>query len=467
MNRRDFIKTTGIGALGALAGVSAMDLFAQLDPSGASTRGRRPNILVHLADDLSWAHLGCAGDPAVKTPHIDRMAAEGVSFSNAFVSSATCTASRAAMLTGRNFWELDDGANLAGTMPGKFAVYTSLLARAGYHVGRVKKGYGPGTTAGWKEWEGNPAGPKVRSFGAFLRDKPKDKPFVFWYGSTDPHRPYRRGSGARAGIPLDKIKLPPYWPDAPQVRGDVADYMAEVQTFDAQLGGMIKVLEKVGELDNTVIVVLGDNGMPFPRCKVDLYDYGTRCPLIVRWPGMVKAGRQVDDLVSYIDLAPTFLEIAGLKPHPEMTGKSILPLLSAAGSGTLDAGRDAVFFGCEGLAGNGRLWPTRGIRTQKHLYIRNFDPKGSAVLRTTNNSPTRNYMNANRNDPKVSAFWHRAYDPRPSEELYDVSKDPFQLTNVVSKPAYAGVRAKLAARLRKRMKETGDPRLEGRQPSNT
>lgn len=458
MRRRDVIKMLGLGAGLALLGSQRFH---------RSSNGRkRPNILMHVADDLSWSHLGFVGDPAVKTPHIDRMAAEGANFTHAFVSSSTCSPSRAAMLTGRNFWELEDGANLYGTMPANLACYPTLLAQAGYRVGRWSKGYGPGVGAAWNDWDNDPAGPRVKSFEHFLADHQKqaaEQPFVFWYGSTDPHRPYARGSGAKKGIPLDQLDMLPYWPDAPQVRGDYADYLAEVQNFDSDLGKMIAALEQAGELDNTVIIVSGDNGMPFPRCKASCYDYGTRCPLIVRWPGRVKAGQVIDDLVSYIDIAPTLLEIAGLEPHDEMTGTSLMPLLGAGRSGVIDEQRDAVFFGTEGLA-NTRLWPTRGLRTREHLYIRNLAPERWEVLGTLQGGPTKAHMDAHGRDPAVARLNQFAFGERPAEELYDVQADPYQLNNLAGDPAKAPVCKQLAKRLEQRLRETDDPRVQGRQP---
>ena len=459
MDRRGFLKCLGAGAVTASGLATRFSRAAELAAAGK----RRPNVLVHMADDLSWAHLGCAGDPAVKTPNIDRVAAGGVQFTHAFVSSTTCTPSRAAVMTGRHFWELGDGANLKGTMPASFAVYTSLLAAAGYHVGAFRKGYGPGKAAGWSEWDNDPAGPGFTNFDAFLKCKPKDKPFVFWYGSTDPHRPYARGSGAKAGIPLDKLNLPPYWPDVPQVRGDVADYLFEVQRFDSDLGKLLRALESCGELDNTVILVLGDNGMPFPRCKASLYDYGTRCPMIVSWPGTIKGGRAVHDLVSYIDVAPTILELAGLEVPPEMRGKSLLSILNSGKAGLVDDSRSEVYFGTEGFARQ-RLWPVRGIRTREHLYIRNFEPDRWPVLGTLQGGPTKAFMDAHKREPAVAKLNALCFGKRPAEELYDVVKDRYQLSDLAGDPALAAVRKTLAERLENEMRKTKDPRLAGRQP---
>jgi len=306
----------------------------------------RPNVLLCIADDASWRHFGANGDKVCRTPNFDRVAREGVNFTRAFCSSPSCTPSRGALLTGQDFWRLEQGANLWSHWPNKFAVYPDLLAKAGYHVGLHGKGWGPGDfKSGGREH--NPAGAAYRDFATFLESVPQGKPFCFWFGSQDPHRPYERGAGVKSGKRIEEVSVPPFLPDTPAVRSDILDYYFEIERFDRDLGAMLKLLEDAGRLDNTLIVVTSDNGFPFPRGKATCYDAGTRMPLAIRWPARVKAGRGVDDFVSLIDLAPTFLEAAGLKPLPEMTGRSLLPLLTSEKSGQIDPARDKVFFGRE------------------------------------------------------------------------------------------------------------------------
>jgi arylsulfatase A-like enzyme len=291
----------------------------------------RPNILFALADDWGWPFASIAGDPVVRTPTFDRVAREGVLFRNAFVSAPSCSPSRAAILTGQWHWRPEEGANLAGTLSPKFPVYPDLLENSGYHVGFTRKGWAPGSeTAGGRTR--NPAGVRYEDFASFLAARPKDKPFCFWFGSVDPHRKYEWESGVKSGMRLEDVKVPPYLPDDEIVRKDICDYYAEVQRFDRETGELLSILERSGEQDNTIVVMTGDNGWPFPRAKASLYDAGTHVPLAIRWPARVKGGRVVEDAVSSSDFAPTFLEAAGLERPRSMTLPSWPPYTFAGPS---------------------------------------------------------------------------------------------------------------------------------------
>lgn len=284
----------------------------------------RPNIVFCMADDWSWPHAGILGDPVVKTPHFDRIAREGVLFENAFVSTPSCMPSRLSILTGQHHWRLREGDSLGGSLREEYPVYTELLQKSGYHVGRFGKGVWPSKHTFRNR---DSFGARFRSFDQFLKKRESDRPFCYWHGGQNPHRPYELGVGAKSGIDLSNVKLPACLPDSKTVRSDVADYLWEVQRFDREVGKIVARLKAMGELENTIIVVSGDNGMPFPRCKATLYDQGTRVPLAVRWGSAVKGKRQVADFVSLCDLAPTFLEAAGVKSPVQMTGRSLMPLL--------------------------------------------------------------------------------------------------------------------------------------------
>jgi arylsulfatase A-like enzyme len=449
---------------------------------------RRPNILFALADDWGWPSVSIAGEPVVKTPVFDRLARRGVLFTNAFVSAPSCTPSRAAMLTGQWHWRLGEGANLGGTLPAKHPVYPDLLEAAGYHVGFTRKGWSPGDPAPGLR-KRNPAGTRYEDFAAFLAARPKGAPFCFWFGSIDPHRPYDRDSGTAAGLRWQDVRVPPYLPDHETVRRDICDYLLEVQRFDRETGELLAMIEKTGELDNTIVVMSGDNGRPFPRSKATLYDAGTHVPLAISWPARVSGGRRIDDFVSLSDLAPTFLEAAGLPPRSEMTARSLMPLLVSKQSG-VDARRDYVLTGmerhvpCRGEIRGG--YPMRAIRTREFLYIRNFrpdrwpagDPDGlenaapftfdelSAetfkTLADIDAGPTKAFMVMHRNDAAVKPLYELAAAKRPERELYDLSKDPFQMRNVAADASYAGAVRRLDAELMSTLKNTGDPRAEGR-----
>jgi N-sulfoglucosamine sulfohydrolase len=460
MKRRDFVRACGGGAA-ALAATRPMRAAEKGDP--------RPNILFAFADDWIWPHAGVAGDPVIKTPTFDRVAREGVLFTRAYVSAPSCTPSRGAILTGQYHWRLQEGANLWSTLPAGFDVYPDLLERAGYHVGFCRKGWGPGSeTAGGRKR--NPAGPRFKNLEAFLAARPAGKPFCFWFGSHDPHRGYKWQSGKQSGMKLQDVRVPACLPDHEIVRTDLCDYYWEVQRYDRETGEMLKRLEAMGELDNTIVVMSGDNGLPFPRCKSNLYDLGTNAPLGIRWPAKAKGGRVVDDFVSLCDLAPTFLEAAGLKPVPAMTGRSLMTVLTSGKSGRVDAKRDHVLVGMErhtcAQTGSTEGYPMRAIHTHDYLYIRNFKPDRwpagtPEAYRDIDGSPTKTYMMKNRDDAKVRPLFKLAFGKRPAEELYDRRKDPGQLHNVAADPAYAEVRKHLAGALMAELKATADPRVLG------
>ena len=436
-----------------------------------------PNIVFAIADDWSWPHAGAYGDPVVRTPTFDRLADAGVLFEQAFISSPSCTPSRGAIVTGQHFWRLRAGAELWSSWPSEFAEYPRLLAAAGYHVGSFRKGWGPGEHPDRPD---NPAGSRYESVEAFFAARPEGQPFSLWFGTSDPHRPYEPGSGAASGMDLDAIELLPHFPDAPEVRSDVADYYWEVQRFDREVGELLDTLEAMGELDNTLVFVTSDNGMPFPRAKANIYDAGARVPFVVSWPARAPGGRRVTDLVSTTDVAPTILEAAGLAVPAEMTGRSLVPLLTSSGSGRVDGSRDYALFGKERhvpaqeapVSGG---YPMRAIRTDDYLYIRNFLPERwpvgtpnyenayieNAWLADTDNGPTKSYMWEHRAEPAGVRYYELAFAKRPAEELYDLREDPGQLNNVAPDPAYAAIKEELSQRLTQALEATGDPRVIG------
>ncbi len=436
-------------------------LLALLLIGAAPAAESRPNILVLIADDWGFGHAGVYGDKVVKTPAFDQLAAEGALFTRAFCASPSCTPSRAALLAGQAVHRLRDSGNLWSTLSPKIDVYPDLLDRKGYAVGLRGKGWGPGDFRADGRTR-NPAGPNVKDFSAFLKGLSADQPFCFWFGSSDPHRTYEKGSGAKAGLKAEDVVVPPYLPDTPEVRSDLLDYYLEVQRFDRDCAELLQTLEASGRAANTIVVVTSDNGMPFPRCKANVYDSGTRMPLAIRWPGKIKP-QVVDALVSHTDLAPTFLEAAGLPAPAPMTGRSLLPLLSGQAQV-----RDRVFFGRErhaNVRAGDLSYPCRAIRTTTHAYLRNLRPDrwpggdpeqwfAVGPFGDCDGGPTKDVVLADR----TSTFFRHAFAKRPEEELYDLAKDPHQLTNLAADPACAELKAKLRAELDAWLKETGDPR---------
>jgi arylsulfatase A-like enzyme len=443
----------------------------------AAIRSGRPNIVFLMADDWSYPHAGILGDTVVKTPNFDRVAREGVLFKNAFVSTPSCTPSRLSILAGQHHWRLREGDSLGGSLREEYDVYTELLQKAGYQIGRYGKGVWPSKHTFRKR---DSFGERFNSFEAFVKQRENGKPFCFWFGGSDPHRPYELGIGAQSGIDLNAVKPPACLPNTETVRSDVADYYWEVQRFDRQVGEVIARLEKMGELENTIVVVSGDNGMPFPRCKATLYDMGTRVPLAVRWGAKVKGGRTLKDFVSLCDFAPTFLEAAGLKPGTGMTGKSLLPILESKESGLVDPKRT---FALTGMERHVYPYPSRALRTADYLYIRKFKvekwPTGEvrnhnpeydfaktpwptepgAFSFNIDPGPAKQVLRLHRDSTDVKPLADLAFVKHASEELYDLSKDPDQLRNVAGQPAYAEIRKQLRRKLDSELIKSDDPRL--------
>ena len=429
----------------------------------------RPNIVVAIADDWSFPHAGIYGDRVVTTPAFDRIAKEGVRFTHAFTASPSCTPSRAALLSGQAPHRLAEGGNLHGFLPKDVAVYPDLLEGAGYAVGFTGKGWGPGRfEAGGRSR--NPAGTAFKSFEEFLQGRPNGRPFCFWFGSTDPHRPYDAGSGARGGLDPARVQMPRFLPDTAVVRNDLLDYYGEVQRFDSDLGRLMEALERAGELENTIVIVTSDNGMPFPRAKATVYDAGARVPLAIRWPGVARAGLAVSAFVSLTDLAPTILQGAGLQPLPVMTGRSLVPLLR----GGTERDRDHVFIERERHANVRRgdlSYPVRAIRTAEHLYIRNFRPDrwpagdpehyfAVGPFGDIDGGPSKSLLLDRRGDPVIERFFTLATAKRPAEELYVLSDDPDQVANVAGRPEHRAAQARLRSALDRWLRETDDPRAE-------
>lgn len=453
--------------------MESLDSAAKRDTyKGANCRIDRPNILFCIADDWSYPHAGVYGDKVISTPAFDRIASEGVLFTNAFCAAPSCTASRGAVLTGQTPHRLDEGANLWSMLPKRFPVYPDLLEEAGYFVGIVDKGWGPGSVeAGGRDR--NPAGPSFTSFAEFLAQKPDDKPFCFWLGSHRPHRPYEQGIGMKSGLRIEDVTAPPYLPDTPEVRSDILDYYHASMQYDAEVAGVLKTLDELGLADNTLVIVTSDNGWAFPRAKCNLYDAGTRMPMALRWPGRVKAGWTTNDFVQFTDFAPTFMEVAGLKPLDDMTGRSFIDLIT---EGKSEIARDRAYTERErhGNYREGMLsYPMRAVRTPDYLYIRNprphlwpasdpeSDQKPNGRFGDIDGSPSKDAIIDHRNDEHVEKLFQLSCGKRPEEELYDLSKDPWQMNNVAGDPAYADAKKQMRADLDKWMEETGDPRAHG------
>jgi N-sulfoglucosamine sulfohydrolase len=463
-------------------------VFLSAGPLGAESR---PNILFCISDDQSWSHTGANGDPVVQTPAFDRVANEGLRFIHSFCDAPTCGPSRSAILTGQSIWRLEEAGNIHSTLPAKFATYSELLEAAGYKIGFTGKGWGPGRLEPGGRTV-NPAGPEyvgrtlvppfrgmsnkdyAGNFEDFMDEVAKNQPFCFWLGTHEPHRAYQDGAGRLTGKDLARVVVPPIFPDNDIVRSDILDYLVEIEHFDAMVGRALATLEKRGLLDETIVVVTSDHGMPFPRAKASLYDTGSRVPLAIRWPaGIQEPGREVEAFVNLSDLAPTFLEAAGLEPPQMMSANSLLGIFKDTGGWN----RDAAFIAMErhdGCRAGGKGYPCRAIRTQDFLYIHNFEstrwpsgsPDASVCARAIpfgeiDTSPTKSFMMEHRNEHGVAELAELSLGMRPTEELYDLRTDPYQMRNLAGSLIYEAIRSSLRTRLFNHLELTKDPRVVG------
>ncbi len=461
---------------------------------------KRPNILIAISDDQSYPHTSAYGSTSVNTPAFDQVAKNGVLFTDAFVASPGCSPSRAAFLTGRYPWQIEEAGTHGSSFPAKYVVFPDMLESAGYFVGATGKKWGPGDF----EVSGrtrNPAGPSfdektlepphkfinnndyAANFAEFLAKRPKDQPFYFWYGATEPHRPFEEGIGKAAGKDLADADVPAFLPEHEVIQSDILDYAIEIEWFDQHLGKMLDMLEEAGELENTIVIVTSDNGMAFPRAKANVYEYGIHVPLAISWPQTVPANRTIEDPVSLLDLTKTILEATQTPITAEypLSGTNILPLLQSEKSGVIDQ-QKVAYAGRERHSSsrwNNNTYPQRSIRTHQYLYIRNFKPERwpagapqkfdkegklepmHSGYHDIDAGASLSFLTENFDNDSIAQYFHWAVDHRPAEELYDIEKDPGCLYNLAQAPDMAEVKETLSKQLITYLKETEDPRVTG------
>lgn len=444
------------------------------EPTKQSNKNNIPNFLILMADNQSWNHVGCYGDPILRTPNIDKLAKDGIRFTNAYCSAPSCAPARASMLTGQDIWRLGEAANLWSSFPKKLVTYTNILQRSGFLVGYEGKGWGPGDyVAGGLDH--NPAGHKFNSFEEFYNEKDRDQPFCYWFSSRDPHRPYRSNGWKNLAVDPDSIEVPPYLPDVIDVKKDIGDYYAEIENFDRDVGMFLELLNEMGELDNTLVIVCSDNGWQMPRGLANLYDFGTKIPLIISQPSNFKGNRVVDDFVSLNDVAPTLLEMAGLPIPKIMNANSLLPILSSEEEGKVSSDRNFIVTARERHAyvrAGGAGYGGRAYRTDDYLYIRNYEPNhwpaGDPPLYGDVDAhmlhypcPTKMYILENKDKDDINKLFELGFGKRPMEELYDLQKDPYLMNNVAQIATYKNIKSELSYNLTNYLKENGDPRELG------
>jgi N-sulfoglucosamine sulfohydrolase len=454
-----------------------------------------PNVLICIADDASFPHMGAYGTTWLKTPGFDRVASEGVLFMNAYTPNAKCAPSRATLLTGRNSWQLEEAANHWPHFPAKFVTFMEVLGENGYFVGHTAKGWGPGNPGEingqrrlltGKAFNTRTLEPPTKfinrndyagNFEDFMDERPTGQPFCFWYGSSEPHRGYEFGSSVRLGKSLSDLdKVPSYWPDNEVVRTDILDYAIEVEYFDQHIVKMLNTLEERGELENTIVIITSDHGMPFPRIKGQAYEMSNHVPLAIMWKNGIKnKGRKIDDFISFIDFAPTILELAripfeasGMQP---VEGRSFTDILFSNKKGQIDAGRDFVLIGKERHdVGRPNDWgyPIRGIIKGNYLYIKNYEPSRwpagnpETGYLNTDGGATKSFILDMRRKGVNKDYWQLSFGKRPMEELYDISNDPDCINNLVMDEKHRQMADEMMELMESKLKEQDDPRMFGR-----
>ncbi len=430
-----------------------------------------PNILLILSDDHSAPHVGCYGNPDIKTPNLDRFSREGVRFDRAYVTCPQCVPSRASIMTGRSPVRIAM-TRFSAPLPADVKIYPEILRAQGHFTGVAGRTYHlDGSANAPEETTTVFAKHNLRTFPQRLDyvktggrqvaleqlqqflDFAGERPFFLQFCSNDPHRPLDRNAIPNPHDPA-KLRLPPHFPDTQLVREDFARYYDEISRFDGDVGEVLKILEQRGLAGNTLVAVMGDNGASQFRGKGTLYEFGVRVPLLIRWPGHVKAGWSTDELISGEDLAPTFLEAAGFQPPAEMTGRSFLNLLL----GKPFTGRTHVF---AERGAHGSNLPTssaafdlgRCVVTRTHKLIYNalwqipYWPVDFA------GDPHWKELMTMHREGRLSAELARLYfsPTRPMFELYDLTADPYELRNLAGQTETASVEHDLKAALQEWM----------------
>jgi len=431
--------------------VSAFFFFA----GTAAFASQKPNFVFIIADDISWDDFGCYGNNQVKTPNIDKLAREGIRFDNAFLTASSCSPSRCSIISGK-YPHANGAAELHTELPESEIPFPLLLKENGYYTAHAGKWH-MGVAAhrafdiytdnnGYNNGDGGEA-----NWIPFLKERPKDKPFFFWLASYDAHRPWGADTFQITHDPAN-LEVPVYFADTPETRQDMASYYNEIARFDHYVGKVREELERQGVLNNTVIIVMADNGRPFPRCKTRVYDSGMKTPFIVFWPdGLKKKGVQTESLISSIDVSSTILELAEIEQPDKYQGISFVPILNSIKAET----RKYIF--------SEHNWHDyeayeRMVRTKDFLYLWNARPNlTNCGPADSKNSPTQHALNELRDAGKLTAAQADVFvAPRPEEELFDLTLENDQLLNVASVEKYKGQLSELRALLQTWMKDTGD-----------
>lgn len=424
---------------------------------GQNSFAQQPNIVLFIADDLSRNDLGCYGSTQVRTPNIDALAKDGIKFNNAFLTISSCSPSRSSIITGR-YPHNTGAAELHSPLGEEQVFFPSLLKDGGYYTAQAGKWHIGGQSS-------DPNGPAVKAFdraggskkdgggesGAlkwlpYLQERPRDKPFFMWFSPHDVHREYWDKEITDAYDP-NQVKPSKFYVNNEVTRRDLAGYYNEVTRFDHHVGEVVKELKKQGVFDNTIIIIMSDNGKPFPRGKTLLYEEGIMTPFIVHYPAKIKKSNQESNsLLSVIDLAPTLVEMAGVKVSPTFQGKSFAKLLDNPSQKF----RNYVFAEHNWHANEAY---ERLIATEDYLLIENKRP--NLAVKASMSEPTGKALANAYKNKKLTPLQEEIFlMPRPELSLFNRKKDVDQISNIAKKEKVTA--DKLLAVLRQWQLETGD-----------
>jgi arylsulfatase A-like enzyme len=451
---------------------AALILFACFAPDTNANDQSRPNFILFIADDISWNDFGCYGQTSARTPNIDKLAARGLRFDQAFLTASSCSPSRSSIITGRYPHNNGKAAELHQPISANLDWFPAIMREAGYYTvlsGKNHMQVGPLPDSASRSkytdpWHHTSSGNEKGNAGGHahwvkeLQDRPQDQPFFFWFASTDAHRDWDADKDwvpDRYGPKHDPatVYVPPFLVDTPETRQDMASYYNEVTRFDYFIGQVVKELQQQGVLDNTLLLVMADNGRPFPRAKTRLHDSGMKTPLVAHWPGGIPINGATDSLISAIDIAPTVLQAAGLKPTESMQGISFLPILNNPKATT----RKFAFseHNWHDYEAHGR-----SIRDKDFLLIKNFRPQQAwqGPADSVRSPSHQDLLAKQKEDDKrlTPAQADVLLAPRPDIEMYRTSTDPHQLNNLAGQPEYASIQRRLTETLARWMEETHD-----------
>lgn len=441
----------------------------------AENQSEQPNVILFIADDISANDFGCYGNSAARTPVIDQLASSGLRFTNAYLTASSCSPSRSSIITGRYPHNNGAASELHRPLAWHLTQFPARLREAGYytalsgkhHISQEAPPQGEQAPVEPFDYiEKNPRGPKNRGGHAkwvsALKDRPADKPFFFWFAAFDAHRAWEADKEWHPELygpkhqPADVI-VPPFMVDEESTRQDLASYYNEVTRYDYFIGQVVEELKAQGVYENTLLIVMADNGRPFPRAKTRIHDSGMKTPFVLHWPGGIKQpGKDVRSLVSVIDIAPTVLELAGAKPMESAQGVSFSPMFKDNTAHT----RQYVF---SEHNWHDYMAHARGVRNQEFLYVIN-DMTEQAWQGPADSvrSPSHVALQQARDAGKLTPAQADVFQaPRPSEELYLTSSDPHQLTNLVNDPSFASELNKLRMVMQQWKKQTHDSLPEG------